>query len=85
MDKEDNIKRYWFLSIACSMISVYFVYIALAFGVNLGFMSKVTASAGLIETSATLASFSPVYGIGLAICMIMFFVGLSTFFASKTV
>lgn len=85
MAKEISIKQYWSLSIACSMIAVYFVYVALAFGINLGFMSKETASAGLLEMSGTFASFSPVYGVVLAFFVIILFVGLSTFFASMTV
>lgn len=85
MAEEISIKQYWSLSIACSMIAVYFVYVALAFGINLGFMSKVTASTGLVEMSNTFASFSPIYGIGLAFFVIMLFIGLSIFFASMTV
>ena len=36
------------------------------------------ASAGLLSMSATLADFTPVYGIGLAIGMIMMFLALAT-------
>jgi len=36
------------------------------------------ASAGLISMSSTLADFTPVYGIGLAIGMIMMFLALAT-------
>ena len=36
------------------------------------------ASAGLLSMSSTLADFTPVYGIGLAIGMIMMFLALAT-------
>ena len=37
-----------------------------------------SASAGLVSMSSTLADFTPVYGIGLAIGMIMMFLALAT-------
>jgi hypothetical protein len=43
-----------------------------------------SASSGLVSMSNTLASFSPIYGVGLAIGMLVMFFGLAAWFAKMS-
>jgi len=43
-----------------------------------------SASSGLVSMSNTIASFSPIYGIGLAIGLLVMFFGLASWFAKAT-
>jgi hypothetical protein len=63
------------------MIAVYFVYIASGFAINLGLFTT-GASAASIEASMTFSSFSPMFGIVLVICLVMFFIALSARFGA---
>lgn len=48
-----------------------------------GMVGTGSASSGLVSMSNTLASFSPIYGIGLAIGMLVMFFGLAAWFAGR--
>lgn len=48
-----------------------------------GMVGTGSASSGLVSMSDTLASFSPIYGIGLAIGMLVMFFGLAAWFAGR--
>ena len=48
-----------------------------------GMLGTGTASTGLVSMSDTLADFSPIYGIGLAIGILVMFFGLAAWFAGR--
>jgi hypothetical protein len=48
-----------------------------------GMVGSGSASVGLVSMSNTMASFAPIYGIGLAIGLLVMFFGLAAWFAGR--
>jgi len=72
MGEEEVITRPLYAALA---LLVLFIVIPIFAGIS---MVGTAASAGLISMSLTLAAFTPVYGIGLAVGMVMMFLALAT-------
>ena len=60
-------------------LAIQFIVIPIFAGMGVG----TSASVGLISMSNTMASFSPIYGVGLAIGMLVMFFGLAAWFAAR--
>lgn len=76
-DSLDKKRIYWSMSFLCSMIVVYVTpYLRIFLHMFAG-VGAPAASMALSETSGTLANFNPIYGIGLAMGLIMLFLCLS--------
>jgi hypothetical protein len=75
----DNIALLIVPLFALLALAVTFIVIPIFAGMGVG----ASASAGLISMSNTIAQFAPVYGIGLAVGMLVLFFGLAAWFARR--
>jgi hypothetical protein len=75
----DNIALLIVPLFALLALAVIFIVIPIFAGMGVGS----SASIGLISMSNTIAQFAPVYGIGLAVGMLVLFFGLAAWFARR--
>lgn len=73
-----QVKFWWSISFLSSLVAVWFIQPILVFLHLMGTVD-VSATAGLMEASDTLSSFSPILGIGFCIAIMLSFMALATF------
>ena len=68
---------YWFLSSMFSLLFVFVAFIAAIMLSNMGVISIPQASSGIVEMQSTLAAFSTIYVLSIAVALLAVFLVLS--------
>jgi len=79
----DNSRVWWFVSSAFSMLSALVIYVIVVILSNMNVIELQNQGAATVELRNTLAAFSTIFGLGLAICLLLLFFSLACFAGSK--
>ena len=82
LQEPSQVKFWWSISFLCSLVAVWFIQPLLIFLHMMGTVD-IGATAGLVEASDTLSSFSPILGLGFCIAIMLAFMALATFAGAK--